>query len=60
VRDEDKEVTQQHLVKFRHFDDLLNPQKNAVELLLFNIHDKNKSFAMQLDFHCILMGKNKL
>ena len=39
VRDEDKEGYQQHLVRFRHFDDLLNPQDNAVELLLFNSHD---------------------
>ncbi|MCK5294827.1 MAG: DUF932 domain-containing protein, partial [Arcobacteraceae bacterium] len=46
VRDEDKEGTQQHLVKFRHFDDLLNPQENAVELLLFNSHDRSKSFSI--------------
>ena len=46
VRDEDKEGTQQHLVKFRHFDDLLNPQDNAVELLLFNSHDRSKSFSI--------------
>lgn len=46
VRDEDKEGTQQHLVKFRHFDDLLNPQDNAVELLLFNSHDRTKSFSI--------------
>lgn len=46
VRDEDKEGYQQHLVKFRHFDDLLHPQKNAVELLLFNSHDRSKSFSI--------------
>ena len=46
VRDEDKEGTQQHLVRFRHFDDLLNPQENAVELLLFNSHDRSKSFSI--------------
>jgi hypothetical protein len=46
VRDENKEGTQQHLVKFRHFDDLLNPQENAVELLLFNSHDRSKSFSI--------------
>jgi hypothetical protein len=46
VRDEDKEGYQQHLVKFRHFDDLLHPQENAVELLLFNSHDRSKSFTI--------------
>jgi len=46
VRDEDKEGTQQHLVRFRHFEDLLNPQENAVELLLFNSHDRTKSFSI--------------
>jgi hypothetical protein len=46
VRDSDKEGYQQHLVKFRHFDDLLHPQENAVELLLFNSHDRSKSFTI--------------
>lgn len=46
VRDEDKEGYQQHLVRFRHFDDLLDPQDNAVELLLFNSHDRSKSFSI--------------
>ena len=46
VRDEDKEGYQQHLVRFRHFDDLLHPQDNAVELLLFNSHDRSKSFSI--------------
>jgi hypothetical protein len=46
VRDSDKEGYQQHLVRFRHFDDLLNPQENAVELLLFNSHDRTKSFSI--------------
>jgi len=46
VRDDDKEGYQQHLVKFRHFDDLLHPQDNAVELLLFNSHDRSKSFTI--------------
>jgi len=46
VRDEDKQGYQQHLVKFRHFDDLLHPQENAVELLLFNSHDRSKSFSI--------------
>lgn len=46
VRDEDKEGYQRHLVKFRSFEDLLNPQENAVELLLFNSHDRTKSFTI--------------
>jgi len=46
VRDEDKQGYQQHLVRFRHFDDLLHPKENAVELLLFNSHDRSKSFSI--------------
>jgi hypothetical protein len=46
VRDGEKEGYQQHLVRFRHFEDLLNPQDNAVELLLFNSHDRSKSFSI--------------
>jgi len=46
VRDLDKEGYQQHLVRFRHFDDLLAPSDNAVELLLFNSHDRSKSFTI--------------
>jgi len=46
VRDEDKENFQQHLIKFQHMDDLLNPQENAVEILLFNSHDRSKSFSI--------------
>lgn len=46
VRDEEKEGFQQHCVRFRHFEDLLNPQDNAVELLLFNSHDRSKAFSI--------------
>lgn len=46
VRDENKEGYQQHYVRFRHFEDLLNPRDNAVELLLFNSHDRTKSFSI--------------
>jgi len=46
VRDENKEGYQQHLVRFRHFDDLLHEPENAVELLLFNSHDRSKSFSI--------------
>jgi len=46
VRDEDKEGYQRHLVRFRHFEDLLNPKENAVELLLFNSHDRTTAFSI--------------
>lgn len=46
VRDEEKEGYQQHCVRFRHFEDLLNPGENAVELLLFNSHDRSKAFSI--------------
>ena len=46
VRDLNKDGYQQHYVRFRHFEDLLNPQNNAVELLLFNSHDRTKSFSI--------------
>lgn len=46
VRDLSKDGYQQHYVRFRHFEDLLNPQDNAVELLLFNSHDRTKSFSI--------------
>jgi hypothetical protein len=51
VRDEDKEGFQQHMVRFRHFDDLLFPQDNAVELLLFNSHDRSKSFSISVGIY---------
>ncbi len=46
VRDDEKEGFQQHCVRFRHFEDLLNPKDNAVELLLFNSHDRSKAFSI--------------
>jgi hypothetical protein len=46
VRDSDKEGYQRHLVRFRHFDDLLTPKENAVELLLFNSHDRTTAFSI--------------
>ena len=46
VRDEAKDGYQQHCVRFRHFENLLNPQDNAVELLLFNSHDRTNSFSI--------------
>jgi len=46
VRDMNKEGYQQHCVRFRHFEDLLSPKENAVELLLFNSHDRTKSFSI--------------
>lgn len=46
VKDEDKDGYQRHLVRFRHFDDLLNPQQNAMEILLFNSHDRSTAFSL--------------
>jgi hypothetical protein len=46
VRDADKEGYQRHLVRFRHFDDLIHPGDNAVELLLFNSHDRTTAFSI--------------
>jgi len=46
VKDVAKEGYQRHLVRFRHFDDLLNPKENAVELLLFNSHDRTTAFSI--------------
>ncbi|WP_188108555.1 DUF932 domain-containing protein [Sulfurimonas lithotrophica] len=46
VKDEDKDGYQRHVVRFRHFEDLLNPKENAVELLLFNSHDRSTAFSI--------------
>ena len=46
VKDENKEGYQRHLVRFRHFDDLLSPKENAVELLLFNSQDRSTAFSI--------------
>lgn len=46
VRDMQKEGYQLHCVRFRHFEDLLNPSENTVELLLFNSHDRSKAFSI--------------
>jgi hypothetical protein len=46
VRDINRDGYQRHLVRFRHFDDLLNPPQNAVELLLFNSHDRSTAFSI--------------
>ncbi|MDF1880564.1 DUF932 domain-containing protein [Sulfurimonas sp. MAG313] len=46
VKDIDKKGHQRHLVRFRHFDDLLSPKENAVELLLFNSHDRSTAFSI--------------
>jgi hypothetical protein len=48
VRDLNKDGYQRHLVRFRHFDDLLNPKDNAVELLLFNSHDRTCAFSVSV------------
>lgn len=46
VRDLDKEGFQSHYVRFQSFTDLINPNVNVVELLLFNSHDRSKSFTI--------------
>lgn len=46
VRDLDKDGFQQHVVRFRHLEDLLSPSDNAVEIVLFNSHDRSKSFSV--------------
>ena len=46
VKDISKDGYQRHLVRFRHFDDLLNPSENAVELLLLNSHDRSTAFSI--------------
>ena len=46
VRDLSKNGFQQHYVRFQHFSDLINPNANVVELLLFNSHDRSKAFTI--------------
>ena len=54
VRDLEKDGFQQHYVRFQHFSDLINPNANVVELLLFNSHDRSKSFTISAGiYRCI-------
>ena len=46
VKDLDKDGFQHHYVRFQHFSDLINPNANVVELLLFNSHDRSMSFSI--------------
>lgn len=46
VKNLDKNGFQQHYVRFQHFSDLINPNANVVELLLFNSHDRSKAFTI--------------
>ena len=46
VRELDKDGFQSHYVRFQNFTDLINPSSNVVELLLFNSHDRSKSFTI--------------
>jgi len=46
VRDLSKDGYQRHYVRFRHISDLLNPKENAIELLLFNSHDRTSAFSL--------------
>jgi len=51
VKEASKNGYQKHLVRFRHFDDLLYPQENAMELLLFNSHDRSTSFSISVGIY---------
>ncbi len=54
VKSLDKDGFQQHYVRFQHFSDLINPTSNVVELLLFNSHDRSKSFTISAGiYRCI-------
>ena len=46
VRDSGRDGFQSHYVRFQNFCDLINPNANVVELLLFNSHDRSKSFTI--------------
>lgn len=46
VRDLDKDGFQSHYVRFQSFSDLIKPNENVVELLLFNSHDRSKAFTI--------------
>ena len=46
VKNIEKDGFQQHYVRFQHFSDLINPNANVVELLLFNSHDRSMSFKI--------------
>ena len=46
VRDLSKDGYQRHYVRFRHITDLLSPKENAIELLLFNSHDRTSAFSL--------------
>ena len=46
VRDLNKDGFQNHYVRFQSFSDLINPSANVIELLLFNSHDRSKSFTI--------------
>ena len=51
VRDLDKNGFQSHYVRFQNFTDLINPSANVVELLLFNSHDRSKSFTISVGIY---------
>ena len=51
VKDESRENKQVHLVRLRHFDDLLSPKESAVELLFFNSFDRSKAFSISIGLY---------
>ena len=48
VKDESRENKQVHCVRLRHFDDLIAPKENAIEILFFNSFDRTKAFTISL------------
>ncbi len=51
VKDESRENKQVHLVRLRHFDDLLAPKESAVELIFFNSFDRSKAFSISIGLY---------
>lgn len=51
VKDEKRENKQVHLVRLRHFDDLVAPKDSAVELIFFNSFDRSKAFEISLGLY---------
>jgi len=47
----EKEGFQRHLVRLRHFEELFAPSGNAVELLLFNSHDRSTAFSVSVGIY---------
>lgn len=51
IKDESRQNKQVHLVRLRHFDDLLAPKDSAVELIFFNSFDRSKAFSISMGLY---------